>query len=119
VVVLRKVLLVAVSVYFSENQNVQALMAVFLVAAALTAQSAARPFTHGLLNVMEFLSLVSSFFTFFWGQFLFIDVSNDVKLTASVMVLFVNLGYVVLVVAVWIYWLTQKLERMYVYRYTD
>ncbi len=111
-VVLRKVLLVSVAVYFSENQNVQALMAVFLVAMALTAHAAARPFNHGTLNMMEFLSLVSSFFTFFFGQFLFINVSTDVQLGASVVVLFVNLGYVVLVIGVWVYWFTQKLDRL-------
>jgi len=113
IVVLRKMALVSVSVYFSESQNIQALMAVLLCTIALTVHSAGRPFVHTTLNVMEFLSLVSSFCTFFWGQFLFIeDIGNDVKITASAMVLFVNIGFVLLVVAVWVWWFVQKLDRL-------
>jgi len=96
VVVMRNVVLVAIAVYFVGNQHIQALLAILLVTVALIAHAAARPFDSNLMDWMEFLSLISSFGTFFCGQFLFINnLSYGVYVFVSVMVLLVNVGYFV------------------------
>jgi len=72
VVVSRKVLITIVAVFLVNNVQVQALMAVALVVVGLMAHIYARPFYHPLMDILEYLSLLVSFVTYFGGQFFFV-----------------------------------------------
>lgn len=82
---IRKTMLVAVSVFFIGKLHLQILMASFMVFGCLLAQLAAQPFENKLMDYMEFLSLFCSFCLFFLGNFFFVDgLSREVRVIVTV-----------------------------------
>jgi len=94
VVVFRKVALVIIAVFFAFNTQLQAIMAVLLVSAALMAHVFARPYENSTMDWMEFFSLINSFATFWAGQLLFVDgLDNGSKVFISVIIVVLNFGF--------------------------
>ncbi len=92
IVVFRKVGLVMISVFLVANVQVQALAALFLCALCIMLHVLYTPFSTPMMDIMEFLSLVSSFGTFFCGQFLFAKgLGETTYLAASVVILLLNI----------------------------
>jgi len=113
VVIFRKVCLVTISVYFSGDTHLQALLAILLCTVALMVQSAARPFESEMMDWMEFTSLLSSFGTFFCGQFLFVtNLPSNAYIAASVLVLLFNLGFCIAILSAGGILLYRKYKRM-------
>jgi hypothetical protein len=94
----RKVLYVAVSIFFPGQLHVQLLMASFVAFAAISAQTAVRPFEQPVLEHFEFASLLVTFILFFLANFYMIEneISKSSKdaITAAVFTSFM-LFYVV------------------------
>lgn len=84
---IRKTLLVAVSVFFIGKLHLQILMASLMVFLCLLAQLAALPFENMLMDWMEFLSLFSAFCLFFLGNFYFVEgIPTDTKVTVTMII---------------------------------
>jgi len=88
-VLLRKVLIVAISVFVVNNQA-QTQLAILLIVLCIVIQQRLRPFELEECNSLEYWSLFTSFFTFFFGSFLYFS-DDDVKLLASLVVFVINL----------------------------
>jgi len=65
----RKVLYVAISIFFPGQIQTQLLLASLVAFLAISAQTAARPFEHLHLEILEFGSLLATFAVFFLGNF--------------------------------------------------
>eukprot|EP00474_Spongospora_subterranea_P008032 CRZ08490.1 hypothetical protein [Spongospora subterranea] len=87
VVVGRKVLLSAISVFLSFSVIIQSLTALLLIILSLVSHVYHHPFENHLLDHIEFLSLFNSFITFMCGQYLFnTDVTQTAVVTTIVLV---------------------------------
>jgi len=69
----RKVLYVAVSIFFPGQMHVQLLLASFVAFSAISAQTAVRPFEQSVLEHFEFSSLLVTFILFFLANFYMIE----------------------------------------------
>jgi hypothetical protein len=94
IVLTRKIVLVAISVYLTENLQVQALCSILLCCVALALQLYFQPFEAWEMNLVEAASLISSFITFYCSAFLFVDaVAESQQVAASLTVVAVNMLY--------------------------
>jgi hypothetical protein len=96
----RKVLLMFVLVFFARpgQEHVQSLLGLLVIVLALIVHSLAMPFDSKILNVAEFVSLVTSFLTFFLGQFTYTEsdvVSDGSKAGISYLALVINMFFIV------------------------
>lgn len=100
VVVSRKVLLVAIAVFFISNVRVQSLLAMLLICCALFLHIYARPFENNLMDWMEFFSLSTSFTTFWCGQFLFVpDINEDARAVwVSILIVLANAAFFITII---------------------
>jgi len=90
--------MVAIAVFFSDDIQVQSLLATLLVVLALCVHSLACPYINEALDGLELLSLFGSFCTYFFGQFLFLDtVSSLAKGIVSAIIVLVNFSVVLAV----------------------
>ena len=95
---IRKILMVAVAVFFSYDIQVQSLLATLLVVVALCVHSLACPYINEALDGLELLSLFGSFCTYFFGQFLFAEaVGKTGQAIVSLIIVLVNFSVVVAV----------------------
>jgi signal transduction histidine kinase len=96
-VIPRKVLIVAIAVYYSSELQMQALSSLLLVSVCIGFQSAFRPFLKLRTNGVEFLSLITSWVTFYCGQFLFLGIfSTTTEEAVSIIIVTVNALYVII-----------------------
>lgn len=110
-VMLRKLFLVGIAVFFANSSQVQAIMAVLLITASLMGQVYARPFEDDLMDWAEFLSLLTSFVTFWGGLFLYVeDLNWTARVALSFIIVLANIGF--LVFAVVAMYRVAKLEKM-------
>eukprot|EP00487_Bulimina_marginata_P012910 TRINITY_DN9529_c0_g1_i1.p1 TRINITY_DN9529_c0_g1~~TRINITY_DN9529_c0_g1_i1.p1 ORF type:complete len:220 (+),score=11.28 TRINITY_DN9529_c0_g1_i1:178-837(+) len=70
---IRKILMVAIAVFFSYDIQIQSLLATLLVVVALCVHALACPYVTDAMDGLELLSLFGSFCTYFFGQFLFTE----------------------------------------------
>jgi hypothetical protein len=103
----RKVLYVAVSIFFPGQMHVQLLMSSFVAFSAISAQTAVRPFEQSVLEHFEFSSLLVTFILFFLANFYMIEheinSSNRDAITAAIFtafMLFFAVATIVLVMLV-------------------
>merc|ERR1719471_2827451 len=93
---IRKILMVAIAVFFSYDIQIQSLMATLLVVVVLCVHSLACPYINESLDGLELLSLFGSFCTYFFGQFLFAEaVTTAGRAIVSVIIVTVNLSVIV------------------------
>lgn len=108
----RKALLVAIAVFFPGSLHTQLLMASLLIFVCILMQILARPFENKIPEIVEFLSLFSSFMVFFLANFLFVDtVSEESKTVVTVFIILVVLLFCVSVVAGFFY-LTKEESKL-------
>jgi len=101
VVVARKVGLVAVAVFFASNTHVQSIVAVFLVTMVMMAHISSKPYENQRMDTMELFSLITSFATFWCGQFLFVDsIDNRDKTFFSFVIIGMNVLFLVAAILV-------------------
>eukprot|EP00455_Lapot_gusevi_P014332 TRINITY_DN17119_c0_g1_i5.p1 TRINITY_DN17119_c0_g1~~TRINITY_DN17119_c0_g1_i5.p1 ORF type:complete len:634 (+),score=97.92 TRINITY_DN17119_c0_g1_i5:441-2342(+) len=94
VVILRKVLLVLISVFFSSDIKLQSSLALLLVTLCLMLQLFANPFVLPILNYLELSFLWTAFLTFFLGQYLFDNsLSRDSRILVSVILVGTNIFF--------------------------
>jgi hypothetical protein len=97
---LKKVILVGISVFFPGALHTQLLMASLLVFVCILAQIASKPFENKVPEFAEFFSLFSSFMIFFLANFLFVDtVSESSKVVVTVIICVAALAFVCVVAA--------------------
>jgi hypothetical protein len=97
---LKKVILVGISVFFPGALHTQLLMASLLIFLCIIAQIAAKPFENKVPEFAEFFSLFSSFMVFFLANFLFVDtVSESSKVVVTIMICIAALSFLVVVIA--------------------
>ena len=73
VIMIRKILIIGIAVFFSYDTQIQSLLAILLVVIALSVHAYACPFVSDTMDGLELLSLFGSFITYFMGQFLFLS----------------------------------------------
>lgn len=96
VVVLRKVCMVIVVVFFNYSIQIQSLLALLLVLIFLCIQINFRPFIDYRVNILEILSLMTSAVTFYCGQYLFVpNVTLEVKVMISCVIIIFNVAFFV------------------------
>ena len=96
IIMFRKILMVAIAVFFSYDIQIQSLLATLLVVVVLCVHSLACPYINEALDGLELLSLFGSFCTYFFGQFLFAEAVGPVgKAIVSFIIVAVNLCVVV------------------------
>jgi len=99
VIIIRKVLMVCVAVFFSYDIHIQSLLATLLVVTALCVHSLACPYVTDAMDGLELLSLFGSFCTYFFGQFLFTDSVNKAGKTAvSFIIVFINITVIAAII---------------------
>lgn len=100
----RKVLYVAVSIFFPGQMHVQLLMASFVAFSAISAQTAVRPFEQSLLEHFEFAALLATFNLFFLANFYMIEneitESSKDAITAGIFAAFMLFFVVAVIVLV-------------------
>jgi hypothetical protein len=83
----RKVVLVAISVFFPGALHTQLMLASLLIFVCILTQIAFQPFENRIPGAVEFISLGTSFMIFFLANFLFVDtVSDAAKVAATVLI---------------------------------
>jgi hypothetical protein len=97
VIMIRKVLLVCITVFFSYDIQVQSLLATLLVVTSLCVHTLACPYITDEMDGLEMLSLFTSFCTYFFGQFLFLDIGPIGKMSITVIIVLSNLLFIVVV----------------------
>jgi hypothetical protein len=98
IVYIRKIALTSFAVMFQLRTHVRSLMGLLVVLIALAAQRFVMPFVTASLNRAESVSLVVCFFTFFLGQFTFVEdgeISSGEVLFIAALVFVMNLGFLV------------------------
>jgi len=101
VIMARKIFLVMISVFFSYDEQVQALMALLLTIVAMSFQIWGRPYEDLICDYLEFGSLFTSFGTFYAGQFLFVPTLEETpgaKVTLSVLIVLLNVIFACIVI---------------------
>ena len=93
----RKIAMVSIAVFASDDIQIQSLLATLLVVIVLCVHSLACPYINEALDGLELLSLFGSFCTYFFGQFLFAEISSLGKTIVSFIIVTVNLCVVVAV----------------------
>merc|ERR1712129_287827 len=93
VIMMRKILMVAIAVFFNYDIQIQSLLATLLVVTALCVHALACPYVTDAMDGLELLSLFGSFCTYFFGQFLFTpSVSDAGRAIVSFIIVFVNMA---------------------------
>jgi len=93
VIMIRKILMVSIAVFFSYDIQIQSLLATLLCVTALCVHSLACPYVTNAMDGLELLSLIGSFCTYFFGQFLFTESIGALgKTIVSFIIVFVNLS---------------------------
>jgi hypothetical protein len=95
VVVLRKVSLIALSVFFLGELQIQCIIASALVCLAWIAHSMTYPFKDGSLNKWEFMSLFVSFSVFIGGQLFFASMGQAMNQLVSVVLALIVMTFIV------------------------
>eukprot|EP00466_Bigelowiella_natans_P021098 jgi/Bigna1/81959/fgenesh1_pg.86_\ len=98
VVLLRKVFIVAIAVFF-EDKQVQALLAILLVVVSLCLHIRLQPYDNDEANFLDGAGMVTCFLTFFLGSFLYVDVSFEIMIMISFVILLANVLFIS--VSVW------------------
>jgi len=99
VIIARKVFLVMISVFFSYDEQVQALMALLLTIIAMSFQIWGRPYEDLICDYLEFGSLFTSFGTFYAGQYLFVaTLTYSASVTISVLIVLLNIIFAIIVI---------------------
>merc|ERR1712129_612132 len=81
VIMIRKILMVSIAVFFSYDIQIQSLLATLLCVTALCVHALACPYVTDAMDGLELLSLFGSFCTCFFGQFLFTPSVNSLGKT--------------------------------------
>merc|ERR1719410_2883950 len=93
VIMIRKILMVTIAVFFSYDIQIQSLLATLLCVMALCVHALACPYVTDAMDGLELLSLFGSFCTYFFGQFLFTpSVSSAGRLIVSFIIVIVNMA---------------------------
>lgn len=108
VVFVRKVLLMAVAVLYSEQAEARSLICLVVIFAAFVAHAKFAPFEgvngRPLFDAVEALSLFTSFTIFFCGAFTRMpNITRDQRLFADVAPVVVNVAFIVAIVGVAVY----------------
>lgn len=91
VIVVRKVALVGISVFFQYSARLQAFSALMLLVFCLAAHIHGQPFVDTKADMLEFLSLSVSFFTFFCGILLWSpDLAGLARIAVSFLIVGIN-----------------------------
>lgn len=107
---LRKVLLVAIAVFFPGALHTQLLLACLLLFLSIVVQVAFKPFENKFADNVEFMSLFCSFMVFFLANFLFVDISEGSKEVITVTILIVGVVFVIFAVYAMIHALKEERE---------
>jgi len=100
VIMMRKILMVAIAVFFNYDIQIQSLLATLLVVTALCVHALACPYVTDAMDGLELLSLFGSFCTYFFGQFLFTpSVSDAGRAIVSFIIVFVNMAVLISIFA--------------------
>eukprot|EP00455_Lapot_gusevi_P049496 TRINITY_DN7029_c0_g2_i2.p1 TRINITY_DN7029_c0_g2~~TRINITY_DN7029_c0_g2_i2.p1 ORF type:complete len:453 (+),score=112.27 TRINITY_DN7029_c0_g2_i2:713-2071(+) len=105
VVIVRKILLVLISVFFVYNLHIQTLMALLLVVVSILMHVYAQPFSDDLVDLLEFVSLLTTLMTFYCGQYLFItdsSVTTATKQAVSVVIGTINIAFFVFAIVLFL-----------------
>jgi len=93
VIMIRKILMVSIAVFFNYDIQIQSLLATLLCVMALCVHALGCPYVTDAMDGLELLSLFGSFCTYFFGQFLFTpSVSSAGRAIVSFIIVFVNLA---------------------------
>jgi len=107
----RKVVLVAIPVFFPGALHTQLILAALVVFLFIAAQVSARPFENKITEFVEYFSLFSSFMIFFLANFLFIEsVKQVVKDTIKWVIVLILIFFIVTVVVAFILLAREELE---------
>jgi hypothetical protein len=89
-VAVRKLMLVAVTVFWQNSIKLQAHAGLMLIVVSLTLHIYAKPFLDDRADLLEFLSLAVSFITFFFGLILWVPAVTDFHRVAISVFIFLS-----------------------------
>jgi len=92
VVLARKAVMVVISI-FVQNDQAQVQAAILLIVVCIIIQQHYEPFELTECNHLEYVSLFCSFFTFYFGSFLYFS-NDDIRLAAGVLVFIINISFI-------------------------
>jgi hypothetical protein len=94
VIMVRKMAMIFVVVFFSFSVNIQVLVAIFVILVFTVANFIFRPYEVVILDKFESLSLLTSFVTFYCGLFLFVqDLTSTDRMLLSVAIVASNVAF--------------------------
>mmetsp|Transcript_23028 Transcript_23028/g.38581 ORF Transcript_23028/g.38581 Transcript_23028/m.38581 type:complete len:608 (+) Transcript_23028:6873-8696(+) len=91
-IMIRKILIVAIAVFIGFPQ-LQAVTATLLIVISLTLQLYYHPYDLDMCNNLEIYGLINSFVTYFFGQFLYLQVDIIVQFILSAIIVVCNCSF--------------------------
>lgn len=115
IIQMRKITIVGINVFLSYDIQIQSLLFVLVIVIFLTAHIHIQPFKQPIGDKLETFSLFTSFITFFFGQFLYLNqkFNTGVRIFVSFLIVILNAAFFLIAGYFFIQKLRPYLDYMY------